>query len=522
VPACRYHSIRIDSVHYCEREIYLSENRKRRSFFDRNAEPEDTAQARLKLLSRTLREDPTRLGSLVRFFKTPYMLRESCQSDLARTIAVTPHLLYVDLPEGLFSDDPQFATLRLEVQARCPDIRKMTYIGGSERSLEQLSRGNIWRNLEVLELIRINMDPSTLRRALAAMGNLHALKITETKAFSNDIFADNEMLPPFPVLAEFVLTKTPRVTSAGLVEYLSRPDTRKALKVLTLCKTGVSPSHLQEVLAAASCLKTLAITEHVSSSFHREAGTQLLASPSLRTLRYEISAEPSASPFSGGTASYYNYLAASLLSGNLPNLRAVYVRDPGFPDQLLGLAPPIAPFAFGARPSSSSSSNSAYLSPPNSGGYPPLPPPISPNTAAVPYSPRFSSNNPFAMHGSLTRTLEVFTKSDDGMDWSFVKVSPSAHAGASGRFSAASAGPQPQPQQRPVSSYGLGADVAGMGWSNGATRRSVMVGNGAGGFLAIPNVSEGGSSARGSSEELWPRPVSSAGEKRRGEMDLWR
>src|SRR5687768_7158801 len=131
-------------VHYCEREAFLSERRKRRSFFDRNGEPEDTSQARLKLLCRTLREDPVRLGQTVEFLRMPYMLRESCQVDLAKTIAVTPNLRYVDLPEGLFTDDPSFLTLRLEVQARCLHLRKMTYMGGSERSLQALASGTVW------------------------------------------------------------------------------------------------------------------------------------------------------------------------------------------------------------------------------------------------------------------------------------------------------------------------------------------------------------------------------------------
>ncbi len=128
-PRRRYHSIRIDTVHYCQREAILAEKRKRRTFFDRNGEPEDPTQARLHLLCRTLRDDPARLGPLVEFLKIPYMLRESSQADLARTIAVLPSLKYVDLPEGMFQDDPPFITLRLEVQARCHELRRMTYMG---------------------------------------------------------------------------------------------------------------------------------------------------------------------------------------------------------------------------------------------------------------------------------------------------------------------------------------------------------------------------------------------------------
>jgi hypothetical protein len=477
---------------------------------NRNAEPEDTAQARLKLLSRTLREDPTRLGRHVRYFKTPYMLRESSRSDLARTIAVLPNLVYVDLPEGMFSDEPSFQTLRLEVEARCADLRKMTYMGGSEGSLTKLARGMTWRNLEVLELVRINMAPATLRHVLGALQNLRALKVTETNAMSDEIFWEHEAMPPFPPLSELVLTKTPRVTAAGLNEYLKWPAARKSLKVLTLNGTGIKPANLQQAIAGATSLRTLAIHENVIQPLSNTAQVELLSSKSLRTLRFEIGTDPSSSPYSGAAASYYQYLATSLLSRCLPNLRAVYVQDRTFPDQLLGLTPPSAPFAFGGRPSSSSSnkkSPTGYLSPPNSGG-----------------SHRLSSNNPFAHHSSLTRTLEVFTKGEDEMDWSFMKVNPHGqNGGDTSRYSMVSVASQQG--LRPGSSYGLGSDVAGSGWASGGARRSVMIGNGAGGFLAVPNYDSGiagvgGNSGRG--EELWPRPVSSAGEKRRGDRDLWR
>ncbi|CAI4213757.1 unnamed protein product [Parascedosporium putredinis] len=401
-PAARallYHSIRIDSVHYCEREAFLAERRKRRTFFDRNGEPEDTAHARLKLLCRTLRDDPTRLGA---------------RADLARTIAVLPNLRYVDLPEGLFSDDPSFSTLRLEVQARCADLRKMTYLAGAERSIELLARGNVWRNLEVLELIKLNIDPVILRHVLGALGNLRALKITEMRSFSDEVFAFNENLPHFPALLELILKKTPRVTEAGLAEYLSRPDAGSALRVLSLWRTGVKPTRVQDVLEHAINLKTLSIHDTVDSAIPSGAGLKRITSRSLQTI---------------------------------------------------------------------------------------------------------SSNNPFAGTGSLTRTLEVFTKSDEGMDWSFVKVQP-IHGGGGGfgpssRFGGG--GRRGSQSQRPTSGYGLGTDITGMGWNTGAARRSVMVGNGTGGFLAIP--SDNGDTSRDDVEE-WPRPKSSAGEK--GDRDLWR
>ncbi|KAI6633528.1 hypothetical protein MCOR14_006654 [Pyricularia oryzae] len=555
-----YHSIRIDSVHYCEREIYLSDLRKRHSFFDRNGLPEDTAQTRLKLLCRTLREDPTRLGKLVEYFKTPYMLRESCQADLARTIAVLPNLRYVDLPEGLFADDSTYLTLRMEVQARCHQLRKMTYMAGSERSLQSLASGNIWPNLEVLELVRINVDPAMLRHVLGALHKLEALKVSETMTFGDEILLHNDMVPPFPALQEFILKDVPNVSAEGLKQWMStRRDARSRLKTLSLSGTGVKPWQLHGVLAAASGLENLTIVEKVSASLPTAAGTHdipPLSSSSLLTLNYEITAVGSgpgpfggsntaANGLSGVTSSYYNYLSGSLLSGALPSLRAVYVRDAHFPDSLLGLPPPHPTFADGfsmRRPStaegrsnnapfgSNTQSPRSFLTPKMGGAAPfqdpsahTMPLPQKPFAGAG-HNPRFSSNNPFAamMPAQQLATLEVFTKGDDEIDWSFVKVS--------GGYA-----DNGEPS-RPHSSYGLSSGSAG-GWgATAGARRSVFMGDGGGGFLAVPPSPAGnrpgmhgrsgstnsiGYKSSGCSGNEWP-VVSSTLDKRKDRKDLWR
>jgi hypothetical protein len=489
------------------------------------------------------------------------MLRESCHADLARTIAVLPNLRYVDLPEGLFMDDPSYLTLRLEVQARCLDLRKMTYMGGSERSLQQLASGTVWVNLEVLELVRINMDMTMLRQVLGCMGNLRALKVSETQAFTDEMLFWSDMLPPFPVLKELILTEVPNVTATGLKQWLLSPEVQKALKVLTLNGTGVKPWTLHEVVSCAPALKHLSMLEHVAATMSGAAGTHdvpALASTSLQTLHFEITASTGFSADTT-TASYYGYLAGSLLAGGLPNLRAVYVRDPNFPDTLLGLPPPMPMFAEGAVRPHSSGSNSPFssprfqpaspksllspLSPQYSGGSVASNPFQSPQHRRQPGS--FSSNNPFRsgipghplMPGgsiaNLPHMLEVFTKgANDNLDWSFVKVSPGGTLP-----SALGAAP---PAARPSSSYGLGADVMGgsaAGWSSGAgARRSVFIGGkagAAGGFLEVPSSNgpdSGGSilAARRAGrngpveEDLWPRPRSSAGESKREKLDLWR
>jgi len=279
---------------------------------------------RLNLLCRTLRDSKQDFALRVLYLKTPYMTRETCKADLTRTVSVLPNLRYVDLPEGLFEDDPSCQALRQEIQVRCPDLRKMTYTGGAERSLELLANGTTWRNLEVLQLSKLNMDPTILRRVLGALPQLHALKVSDMKSFNDDLFRHSDYLPPFPALTELIFENTPNLTAEGLAAYLFRSDTQEALKTLSLTTTGVHPSALQQVLAVAPRLQNLSIIEGVTTSF--PAGAPALQSKSLHTFHYEITSASSANIYASTTASYYAYLTSSLLSGGLPNLQELYVR----------------------------------------------------------------------------------------------------------------------------------------------------------------------------------------------------
>ncbi|KAI1328755.1 hypothetical protein F5Y16DRAFT_367838 [Xylariaceae sp. FL0255] len=525
-----YHSIRIDTVHYCDLEIELSERRRRKTNrFDKNGIPEDVASARLHLLCRTLRDDPVRLGKRVQFFKTPYMLRESSTSVLARTIAVLPNLRYVDLPEGLFVDDPAYQTLKFEVQARCPDLRKMTYMAGAERSLEHLTSGQVWTNLEVLELGKVDMDPQVLRQVLAVLQNLRAFKASDCRMLDNDIFRYNDVMPAFPPVEELILREIPRVTADGLVAYLAREDARNNLKVLSLTNTGVHPTALHNVLAHAPRLATLSITEQIDSPFpsHVTPAIPPLTSWSLETLRFEITASPAIPSYASTTAGYHNYLASSLFAGGLPRLAAIYVRDQNFPDMLLGLPPPMPGFAGSPQRPSSAGTNSSFgmgtgkLSPNSTGGYS--------------NPPRFSSNNPFSFASStagsprgpamlsLNQTLEIFTKEDDDMDWGSTRMDPfsagNGRGGQHGRSGSTASG-------RPLSSYGLSG--LGEGWQgSGGARMSIMQGDGNGGFLTVPgdngpaHLRKGSGTSSNQGRDEWPRPISSHGPKSR-DRDLWR
>jgi hypothetical protein len=278
---------------------------------------------RLRLLCRTLREDETGLGQKVWFIKTPYMTRETSKADLARMVAVTPHLRYIDLPEGVFTDDPSCLALKQELQGRCLDLRKMTYMGGAERSLELLTRG-VWRNLEVLELSKLNMDPTILRTALGSLPKLRALKVSDMKAFDDQLFQHSDYLCPWPALDELVFSHVPNLTADGLVSYLFRSDTQETLTKLSLTATGVHPSMLHQIVTYAPRLEYLSIVEAVSTSF--PTGVPPLTTASLATLHYEITSAESAGTYSNTTASYYAYLTSSLISNGLPGLRQLYVR----------------------------------------------------------------------------------------------------------------------------------------------------------------------------------------------------
>ncbi|KAG6103531.1 hypothetical protein E4U14_006197 [Claviceps sp. LM454 group G7] len=500
-----YHSVRIDPVHYCKLEAYLAERRKKTSRFDRNGIPEDPALARLRLLRRTVRDDPTRLGKTVQFLKTPYMLRESYHVELAQTIAVLPNLKYVDLPEGMFSDEPAYATLRLEVQARCPNLRKTTFLGGSEKSFSALMSGQIWTHLEVLELKQLKVDPKVLRGVLTRLPHLRALKVAETFSLSDEVLAPDDNLPYLPALEELILKDTPSLTSAGLVDYLSFYETQQSLRVLTLKDTGIQPWKLQMVLAMAPSLRTLAIQAQVRDAFPSGPGAQVqpLMHKGIRTFRYEISADSAAGPFA--TQGYYSYLSNSVLAGCLPHLRRLYVLDEQFPKLLQNLPPPASTFAGfgggggggGGRRNRSQSSASASYCPPSLRVCPPAgssstlssssSPPHSGNTAGI--AGVLGSNNPFAPQqcrnsaavagmglGSRPgprQMLEVYTKNSDSGQWDFAPIR--SVTGAVGPY-----------RHRTSSSFGLAADVSGQGWDRGEARRSIMVGNGTGSFLPLP------------------------------------
>ncbi|KAF6226055.1 hypothetical protein HO173_012545 [Letharia columbiana] len=423
-----YHNVRIDTVHYCEREVDLSAKRKRRSSIGRNGAPKDPPQERLHLFSRSVRENYS-LACQVQYLKIPYMTREVCKADLARTVSVLPNLRYVDLPDGFYNDDPSSNTLRQELQARCGDIRQMKYAGGAEASFQMLAGARQWPNLEALELLHLAI-PATIADVFASLKALRHIKFTSLQSLDDSIFSSLHM-SPFPPLAVLEFQDVPKISAKGLLAYLSCPKVKQTLSSLTLANTGVLPSDLFQILAAAPSLITLRVAESVAHALPQSQSPPL-ASCSLRNLYYEIaSADSSPRGLSSLSDSYYSYLSSSILSGALPSLSHLYALSTALPTMLL--PPPQPAFAVNGT----------------SKAYRPVTPVVS-------------------------RPLRLYTKAVTEMEWNLTLISPPTLAD---RYATATT-------TRPMSLY-LDNQLSPQWRDKG--RESVMVGNGFGGFLAVPS-----------------------------------
>ncbi|KAF2163448.1 hypothetical protein M409DRAFT_26061 [Zasmidium cellare ATCC 36951] len=517
-----YTSVRIDAVHYCELEDILAERRKKggKHFRSKSAvEPVEIPNIRLQLLCRTVREQRN-LAAQTLFLKIPYMTRETAKGDLARTVSALPNLRYVDLPDGFYSGDPSCLALRQELQARCPDIRKMTYRSGSEDALELLAHRH-WQAIQILDLVNLSVEPATLRIVLASLPTLHQLTLSDMTWIDDTIFQPaTGNIPDFPPLQLLKLKDTPNVTAQGLNIWLQSPHVREMLFSLTLEYTGVTVQDLHTVLWEASNIQHLAIVETVSKSLTLTAQQiPALSSISLKTLHFEISSSDDVHGLQKPAESYYSYLASSLHQNALPGLSTLYVRDQTFPELLL--MPPItAPFANGSDRASLKSKPS--------------------NISAQSGSLRGAPVN----GRGFSQTLEVFSKGIDELEWVFTSIAPAA-GGPGNRNSMMTGG-------RPLSAYsasrGLGPQWA-QGGFGGEARKSVIVGNGFGGFLAVPqeevprpmtsdgssggtrwgSFASGNSNGSEQSRASWLKPPPSLGgssghghERRGSRHDLWR
>ena len=359
------------------------------------------------------------------------MTRESCKADLARAVWALPNLRYIDLPEGVYVDEPASMTLKSELQSRCPDIRQMKYAAGAERTFAKLSQTRLWQNLEILEISHLAIEPTTLSYALASFPALHELKLVGVPLLDDSVFRTEEQGFSIPPLTKLVLQDAPNVSVEGLMAYLSRPESREVMTDLTLISTGIDLESLYRIFEAAPFLLTVHISETVSRALSSPS-IPPLASSSITSFHYEISAPSNTKRMPhmirSPTESYYDYLATSLLQGTLSALEELFVLSTALPNILL--PPPAAPFAQGGTKSP---------------------------------------------QGGLARPLDLYTKAIVEMEWQFTHISPPSAANRRGSVT----------KTRPLSLLG-DSHLLGPQWGERA-RDSVMVGNGFGGFLAIPS-----------------------------------
>lgn len=430
----------------------------------------DAPTLRLMQLCRTVRDNQY-IAQRVRLLKLPYMTRESCKAEIARTVSVCPNLEYIDLPDGFYNGDATCHALRQELQARCPHIRKMKFMEGSEQLMESLMQG-FFQELRVVEINRIQIEPTIFRRVLGNLPWLSEVTFSHVSWLNDTVFHSVPGIPDFPALDTLNLIKVSGLSAHGLEDYLSNPLCRDVLRTLHIkdCPE-LTVQSLHIVLAAATNLRKLEYILTVSTSLPIDP-IPPLTSRSLHSLKYEITSS-SQNHMYPPADSYYQYLTNSLLSNSLPRLRKLYVRDPNFPESLT-IAPPIRPFA------------------------------------ETPQAPR-----------GFNQPLEVFSKGMDELEYIFTSIVPPDPI--TGRRGSMAGG-------RPLSSYSAHKGL-GPQWG-GDARKSVVVPNGFGGFLAIPADDDQRPRSAGNLGPSHAHTLSNSsirssfmkfnGERRSSRADLWR
>ena len=392
------------------------------------------------LLARTLRENEA-IAHQVQYLKIPYMTRESFQADLARTVSLLPNLRYVDLPDGCFNGDLSSSTLKLELQSRCPNIQKMRYASGAEGSFQMLTQARQWPGLEALDLLHLAVESSNLVRVLASFVALREVRLIGLSMLNDAVFRPVATVGSFlgktitsskcfPPLAKLSIQDTPNVSAEGLVTYLSQTEAHKTLSSLVLINTEISLSKTHQILATAPHLTDLFVSQRVSHAL--PPSTPSLASLSLRSFHYEVfSPGSSPQPIMSSSDSYYAYLSTSVLSGSMPSLCHLYALSPRLP--LLLLPPERSVPAFDQSTVESTQSS---------------------------------------VH--LSHTLRLYTKAISELEWNLTFITlPTSSNLLGGATVARSLSLHNTPLVSPQ--------------SRDKGRGSVIVGNGFGGFLAMPS-----------------------------------
>lgn len=100
----------------------------------------------------------------------------------------------------------------------------MKYNAGSESSFQMLAQSTLWRELEVLELSNLAVEPYTIIGVCDSLNALREIKLANLPFFDDSIFAPispaDMSLPPLIILK---LQNVPNISARGLTAYLSQP-----------------------------------------------------------------------------------------------------------------------------------------------------------------------------------------------------------------------------------------------------------------------------------------------------------
>ena len=360
-----YRNIRLEQVHYCELEEELWRRRNRKSFFAKGStDSNEQVKVRIKFLYRTIQENE-QIANTVLYLKAPFWVREGCKQELALLVSLIPNVRYIDIPQSVYTGDnsgPLLATMR----SRSSQLRLMGWRAGGEHSLMQIASEQPWKMLEVISLSNLKLDDTQIQSVLASLPQLKSVTLEEMAYITDTLFDSSNESIGFPLIKSLVIQECPKLTIAGIKQYLILQCTDPTLEELTLTNAGVIPDHLNSILDIAPVLRVLSITCAVSKPCPPAAQLRYLSSKSLKKITYDVTNCDSSQGLTAGAPSYYQYLADSLCSGTLPSLNKLYVNEARFATRTRGTYTPRT------RDANSSDRGSTYTSPymtPNNSGF---------------------------------------------------------------------------------------------------------------------------------------------------------
>ena len=359
-----YRNIRLEQVHYCELEEELWRRRNRKSFFSNGStDSNEQVKVRIKFLYRTIQENE-QIANTVLYLKAPFWVREGCKQELALLISLIPNVRYIDLPQSVYTGDtssPLLATMR----SRSSQLRLMEWRAGGEHSLMQIASEQPWKMLEVISFSNLKLDDTQIQSILVSLPHLKSVTFEEMAYITDALFDSSNESLGFPLVKSLTIQECPKITIAGIKQYLLMQCTEPTLEELTLTNAGIIPDYVNSILDIAPVLKALSITCAVSKPCPPVSQLRYLSSKSLKKVTYDITNSDSSQGLTAGAPSYYQYLADSLCNGTLPSLTKLYVNEARFAIRTRGAYTPRT--RDGDRSNTASAYTTPYITPNNSG-----------------------------------------------------------------------------------------------------------------------------------------------------------